>query len=135
MPPNADQSHLRQRFPADKKIYLNDDSHLRSEMLSLQDRVDSIHELKDTEVAIDGIIYDLEGFDHPGGNSFLVFGGNDVTVMYHMIHPTHNNQHLKKLKKVGRVSDWKQEYVKKRFFLLLQPQYNCPSIFTLFSCF
>ena len=109
MPPNADQRNLRQRF-IDKNFppFTVDDAG-QSHTISTQDRVDSVKNLKDTEVAIDGIIYDLKGFDHPGGNSFLVFGGNDVTVMYNMIHPNHTHHHLSKLKKVGKVLDWKQE--------------------------
>jgi len=131
MPPNADQSHLRQRFPAEKTFPINDDSLIRSDDIS---RVDSIHNLKDTEVAIDGVIYDLKGFNHPGGNSFLAFGGNDVTVMYHMIHPLHNSNHLKKLTKVGRVSDWKPEYVLYLTILFyLQRRYIVLSIFILLT--
>jgi fatty acid desaturase (delta-4 desaturase) len=130
MPPNADQRHLRQRFP-DKAL---DDTPIRSD-ISIQDRVDSIQNLKDTEVAIDGIIYDLKGFNHPGGDSFRIFGGNDVTAMYHMIHPLHTPSHLKKLKKVGRVLDWKQEYVASAsFFLYLNPPLDrTPTIYSILS--
>ena len=55
-----------------------------------------------TAVAIDGILYDLDGFHHPGGASINLFGGNDVTVLYKMIHPHHSQEyHSKKMVKVG----------------------------------
>lgn len=41
----------------------------------------------------------------------LLFGGNDVTVQYKMIHPYHTQHHLEKMKKVGKVSDYNVEYV------------------------
>jgi fatty acid desaturase (delta-4 desaturase) len=71
--------------------------------------VDSLQNLKGSEIAIEGIIYDLDGFDHPGGNVLHIFGGNDATVQYKMMHPHHTPRHLEKLKMVGRVTDWKQE--------------------------
>ena len=108
MPPNADQSHLRQRL-REKNFPVDEATRTRTQTSTPQDRLDSIQNLKDTEVAIDGIIYDLNDFDHPGGNSLFIFGGNDVTVLYNMIHPTHTHHHLKKLTQVGRVSDWKKE--------------------------
>lgn len=80
--------------------------------------------LKSSEVCIDGIIYDLTDFPHPGGKQILLFGGNDVTVQYKMIHPFHyittttsssnegavtttttTNPYLRKLKAVGRITD------------------------------
>ena len=71
----------------------------------------SLNELKPNEVCINGVIYDLAGFDHPGGDSIHVFGGNDVSVQYKMIHPHHgssnDNKHLKKLTCTGTVSDYK----------------------------
>jgi fatty acid desaturase (delta-4 desaturase) len=36
----------------------------------------SLSSLKATEVCIDGIIYNLDNFDHPGGDSIQIFGGN-----------------------------------------------------------
>ena len=68
-----------------------------------------VDELKTTHVCIEGVVYDLEGFDHPGGESIFVFGGNDVTTQYKMIHPYHTDKHLEKLKRVGKVSDYKSE--------------------------
>jgi fatty acid desaturase (delta-4 desaturase) len=71
--------------------------------------VKSLKDIKSTEVVIDGIIYDLKSFNHPGGDSVLVFGGPDVTVQYKMIHPYHTDKHLEKMKVVGKVDDVKQE--------------------------
>jgi cytochrome b involved in lipid metabolism len=80
---------------------------------SQQERIIStVHGLKNNEVAIDGIIYDLDSFDHPGGSTIGVFGGNDVTVQYKMIHAHHSNnndKHLEKMKKVGRLVDYTSE--------------------------
>lgn len=67
-------------------------------------------ELKGTEVAIDGVVYDLTSFKHPGGGSIMIFGGNDVTVTYKMIHPYHTSKHLEKMKQVGVLSDHKPEF-------------------------
>jgi fatty acid desaturase (delta-4 desaturase) len=122
MPPNADTSNLRHRNGMTTK----DDMLARE---GVDDpaavivagtyttpnggggRIDSITNLKGSEVAIEGIIYDLTGFQHPGGNIVHIFGGNDVTVQYKMMHPFHTARHLEKLKPVGRVSDWKPECV------------------------
>jgi len=71
----------------------------------------NVKNLKSTEVVIDGIIYDLSGFQHPGGDSVMIFGGNDVTVQYKMIHPYHTAKHLEKLKAVGKVTDGRNDYV------------------------
>jgi len=57
--------------------------------------------LKANEVVIDGVIYDITSFDHPGGDSIHIFGGNDATVPYKMIHPYHTSKHLEKMKQVG----------------------------------
>jgi hypothetical protein len=128
MPANADQLHLHQPL-TDKNV----DTSANLD-ISIPERVDSIQNLKDTEFAIDGIIYDTQGFKHPGGDSFLAFGGNDVTAMYHMIHPLHTPNHLKKLKKVGRVLDWKQEYVYASFLMFASltseffPLNYCPHV-------
>jgi Cytochrome b5-like Heme/Steroid binding domain len=47
--------------------------------------------LRPNEVAIDGIVYDLDSFKdiHPGGRVVMMFGGTDATVAYRMIHPHH----------------------------------------------
>jgi acyl-lipid (7-3)-desaturase (Delta-4 desaturase) len=77
-----------------------------------QDRLCSLSNIKTTEICIDGVIYDIEHFDHPGGSSIFMFGGNDVTVQYNMIHPNHTAKHLEKMKRVGKVIDFTTEYVK-----------------------
>jgi len=71
-------------------------------------------ELGETEVCIDGVVYDLAEFDHPGGDVVKVFGGNDVTTQYRMIHHSHdlNPTHfLSQMKKVGYVTDYSSEYM------------------------
>eukprot|EP00283_Hemiselmis_rufescens_P002090 CAMPEP_0173468700 /NCGR_PEP_ID=MMETSP1357-20121228/76986_1 /TAXON_ID=77926 /ORGANISM="Hemiselmis rufescens, Strain PCC563" /LENGTH=445 /DNA_ID=CAMNT_0014436925 /DNA_START=41 /DNA_END=1378 /DNA_ORIENTATION=- len=56
-------------------------------------------------IAIDGEVYDLKGFDHPGGDSINLFGGNDVSVQYRMIHPFHAGKGaVSKMRKVGRLA-------------------------------
>ena len=69
----------------------------------------SLKQIKSTEVVIDNVIYDLNSFKHPGGDSVLLFGGNDVTVQYKMIHPYHTAKHLEKMRIVGKVNDVQQE--------------------------
>merc|ERR1711906_81786 len=70
----------------------------------------SLKGLKGTEIAIDGVVYDIADFDHPGGEVVKFFGGNDVTVQYKMIHPYHTGKHLEKMKMVGKVVDYVAEY-------------------------
>ena len=71
-----------------------------------------LSQLKTNEMCIDGMIYNIEEFStkHPGGNTFLTFGGNDVTTQYKMIHPYHTNKHLLKMgPPVGMVQDYHSE--------------------------
>jgi cytochrome b involved in lipid metabolism len=100
MPPDAQK--LRQRR--------------KPESLAASERVCTLAQLRSTEVCIEGIVYNLEGFDHPGGDSIRVFGGNDVTTLYKMIHPHHASSSTttyldKKLERLGTVSDYQLEYV------------------------
>jgi fatty acid desaturase (delta-4 desaturase) len=75
-----------------------------------QERIATVKSLGGTEVVIEGVIYDIKHFDHPaGGESIMIFGGNDVTVQYKMIHPYHTSKHLEKMKRVGTVPDWSSE--------------------------
>lgn len=74
------------------------------------DKVSTLKGLGGTEVVIDGVIYDIADFEHPGGESIKVFGGNDVTVQYKMIHPYHTSKHLEKMKRVGTVPDYTTDY-------------------------
>lgn len=79
------------------------------------DKCIPLSQLNTHEMCIDGIIYNIEAFStkHPGGNTFLTFGGNDVTTQYKMIHPYHTNKHLLKMgPPVGIVQDYHSEYVK-----------------------
>lgn len=125
MPPNANFTSLRQRRiqekDEDQDEYVNDPTFRR---------MDTIKELRGNEIAIDGIVYDLTDFRHPGGNSIKIFGGNDVTVQYKMIHPSHTSKHLEKMKKIGTVATYKREYsfgsefekeVKREVFKIIHP--------------
>lgn len=94
-----DASKLRQRNAAAKEE--NDPA--------TTERIATLKSLKETEIAIDGVIYDIADFDHPGGESIMMFGGNDVTVQYKMIHPYHTSKHLEKMKRVGTVPDYTSE--------------------------
>ena len=93
MPPNADVNNLRNRF--NNTAPTDDDGATMS--------TTPLKSIKGTEVVIEGTIYDLTSFHHPGGDSILIFGGNDVTVQYKMIHPYHTRHHLEKMKAVGKV--------------------------------
>lgn len=62
--------------------------------------------LRSNEVIIDGVIYDITSFEHPGGDSIQIFGGNDATVFYRMIHPYHTSKQVSKMKRVGEVPNY-----------------------------
>jgi len=106
MPPNAEVNRLRNRLNTKGAIGLDD---IVDADPATQD-VRTIKGLGNTEIVIDGIIFDIAEFDHPGGEVVKFFGGNDVTVQYKMIHPYHTGKHLDKMKSVGKVSDFKREY-------------------------
>ena len=74
-----------------------------------QDVLRTMDNLKSTEVCIDGDVYDIADFDHPGGETIFVFGGNDVTETYKMIHAHHTEKQLEKMKRVGKVVDYSTE--------------------------
>jgi fatty acid desaturase (delta-4 desaturase) len=101
MAPDADKLRQRQTTAVAKH---------NAATISTQERLCSLSSLKGEEVCIDGIIYDLQSFDHPGGETIKMFGGNDVTVQYKMIHPYHTEKHLEKMKRVGKVTDFVCEY-------------------------
>mmetsp|Transcript_9954 Transcript_9954/g.13939 ORF Transcript_9954/g.13939 Transcript_9954/m.13939 type:complete len:468 (-) Transcript_9954:114-1517(-) len=105
MPPNAEFRN-RGRFANDGVDDI--DAHDNN---ATETRIAPTKNLASTEIAIDGVIYDLTGFKHPGGDVVHLFGGNDVTVQYRMIHPRHNDKHLEKMTRVGKVSDYKPEYL------------------------
>jgi fatty acid desaturase (delta-4 desaturase) len=73
------------------------------------EKVCTLKSLQPNEVAIDGVIYDLTSFEHPGGESIYIFGGNDATTQYKMIHPYHTSKHLEKMQRVGTVPDYHSE--------------------------
>lgn len=70
--------------------------------------VRSLDSMKSHEICIDGVVYSLLNFDHPGGDQIHLFGGNDVTIQYKMIHPHHSTKgtELSKLTKVGVVPNY-----------------------------
>jgi fatty acid desaturase (delta-4 desaturase) len=107
MPPNADASGLHQRLNVTKGV-VNAADIVDNDPATQSTR--TLKSLKGTEIAIDGVIYDIADFVHPGGEVVKFFGGNDVTVQYKMIHPYHTSKHLDKMKMVGKVSDYNPDY-------------------------
>ena len=70
----------------------------------------TLENLAPNEICIDGEVFDLDSFDHPGGESINVFGGNDATVFYRMIHPNHETgRQNRKMKKVGVIEGYRCE--------------------------
>jgi fatty acid desaturase (delta-4 desaturase) len=104
MPPNASASILRNRLINSSNAAAVDEYDAAT-----QPPLRSIKRLSGTELTIDGIIYDISDFVHPGGEVIKFFGGNDVTVQYKMIHPYHTSKHLEKMKAVGKVVDFEPE--------------------------
>ena len=104
MAPNADTSILRNRITT--KVKAGD---ILSEDAATQPTLRSLKHLRGNEVAINGTIYDITNFVHPGGEVIEFFGGNDVTVQYTMIHPYHTSKHLEKMKAVGKLVDYVSE--------------------------
>ena len=107
MPPNADQSRLHNRL-ATKTGTVNA-RNIADDADSATQTVRTLKGLKGTEIAIDGVIYDIADFVHPGGEVVKFFGGNDMTVQYKMIHPYHTSKHLEKMKAIGKLADYKPE--------------------------
>lgn len=139
MPPNADTSRLRHRFNANN---LDDPADHDEATIPIK----TIKELKGNEIVIEGVIYDLNGFVHPGGDSIKIFGGNEVTAQYKMMHPHHTARNLEKLKKIGTVSDWTTEYtyesdfgkeVKKEVFKIVRRgrEFGTPGYFFRAICY
>ena len=67
-------------------------------------------DLPDNVIAIDGIVYSLDGWKHPGGEQIKMFGGNDVSVQYIMIHPNHSNNIVNLAPIVGKLINYDKEY-------------------------
>mmetsp|Transcript_48917 Transcript_48917/g.99880 ORF Transcript_48917/g.99880 Transcript_48917/m.99880 type:complete len:445 (+) Transcript_48917:57-1391(+) len=72
--------------------------------------MDSEKDLAEDHVAIDGVVYSLKGWDHPGGDQIKLFGGNDVSVQYRMIHPFHAASLVQKMPRVGRIKSARVDY-------------------------
>jgi fatty acid desaturase (delta-4 desaturase) len=102
MAPRDADNNLRQRKPL-----VSDDDDAATQTSG--EIVTSVKKLSSNQVCIEGIIYDISDFDHPGGESIHIFGGNDVTIQYNMIHPYHTDKHLEKMKRVGKVTDFTSE--------------------------
>jgi fatty acid desaturase (delta-4 desaturase) len=107
MAPDADK--LRLRKPSLGGSYLHGSADVDDGAATVE-RNSTLKGLQGNEICIDGVIYDLTSFDHPGGESIRVFGGNDATTQYKMIHPYHTSKHLDKMKVVGRVPDYVSQY-------------------------
>ena len=103
MAPDADKVRQRKNYSVDADDVAADATQSTGEV------VRTMTTLKNNEVCIDGVVYDLNGFDHPGGETIEIFGGNDVTVTYKMIHPYHTSKHLEKMTRLGKVSDYVSE--------------------------
>ena len=103
MPPDADKLRHRKTDQLSATLDTNGTTPVSEE------RVVPLSQLKTTEICIDGIIYDIQHFDHPGGETIQLFGGNDVTIQYKMIHAYHTDKHLEKMKRVGKVTDFQCE--------------------------
>jgi acyl-lipid (7-3)-desaturase (Delta-4 desaturase) len=99
MAPDADKLRNRKTGARDDK---EDDG-------ATHGRLSTVKGLRPNEVAIDGVIFDISNFDHPGGESIRIFGGNDVTATYKMIHPYHTSAHLEKMTRVGKLTDYVTE--------------------------
>jgi len=71
MPPNPNDHalELRQR----RTVIPNEQN---------DDRAIQLPELKGHEIAIEGSVFDISEFQHPGGEVVKFFGGNDVSVQY-----------------------------------------------------
>merc|ERR1719480_432326 len=68
----------------------------------------SLEDVDENHVVFEDGVYDLTGFQHPGGDDVNLFGGCDVTVAYRMIHAFHDSSgaRLKKsLKLIGQIED------------------------------
>ena len=107
MPPR--ESELRQRTTQNKETVSKSDPNVILQSNHPDLPIKKLSELTSTEVCIHGKIYDLKGFVHPGGESVMIYGGNDVTAQYHMMHPYHTEKHLEKMRLVGIASDYTTE--------------------------
>lgn len=102
MPPDA--SKLRHRRHDDR-----DENESEDTAVAPTERICKVADLQGDEICIEGVIYDISDFDHPGGEQIKIMSGNDVTIQYKMIHPYHTSHHLEKMKRVGKVTDYTTE--------------------------
>lgn len=93
MAPDADKVRLERRNMSSMNKTNENDEDNEEEETELR-VFETANDLSGNLIAIDGIVYTLEGFNHPGGEQIKLFGGNDVTVQYKMIHPHHYNNHI-----------------------------------------
>jgi len=100
MPPNI---NVRSRFELEYEKPVSSQATTKFES--------KVRKIELDEVVIDGGVYKIDSFNHPGGDSVRMFGGNDVTAQYKMMHPYHSERQLEKMKKVGTMSDWKTEFI------------------------
>jgi fatty acid desaturase (delta-4 desaturase) len=105
MAPDADK--LRQRKPLTGSSIISTEE--QQDNAATEERIGTLKGLKGGEVVIDGVIYDILSFHHPGGDAINIFGGNDATIQYKMIHPYHTEKHLEKMRRVGTVPDYHSE--------------------------
>ncbi len=125
MPPNANIGSTLRNRSVEKAIAEDADAPTESTIRSLK-------ELNGNEIAIEGVVYNIARFAHPGGDVIKFFGGNDVTVQYKMIHPHHTAKHMEKMKVVGRVCDYESEYVK--YLLIINIVSSLPIKSSLLFC-
>eukprot|EP00928_Gymnodinium_smaydae_P007459 TRINITY_DN1267_c0_g1_i2.p1 TRINITY_DN1267_c0_g1~~TRINITY_DN1267_c0_g1_i2.p1 ORF type:complete len:469 (-),score=66.22 TRINITY_DN1267_c0_g1_i2:193-1599(-) len=123
-----------------------DASQASSNGVAKKARVVTVKDLQGTEVAIDGLVYDISDFQHPGGESIKLLGGNDVTVHYKMIHPYHGPKHREKMRQVGVLKDWHSDYkfdtefereMKREVFKIVRPgnEFGTPGYFFRTGCY
>jgi fatty acid desaturase (delta-4 desaturase) len=106
MAPDADKLRQRNNVSSSSKVVVEEQDTTNSEQEQV---IKTLKSLKGNEVLIDGVVYDIHSFDHPGGDSINMFGGNDATTQYNMIHPYHTSHHLKKMTRVGVVPNYQSE--------------------------
>jgi len=70
----------------------------------------NICDIPENTIAVDGFVYSLDGWKHPGGHQIMIFGGNDVSVQYKMIHPFHNDNMRNKMPIVGKLVNYDTDY-------------------------
>lgn len=106
MPPHVNGSDLKARW----KVLNDDDSSINSCENTRVHFYKTVDDLSENEIAIDGIVYNINGFEHPGGEIIKMFGGNDVSNVYKYNHLYHSPKALEKLKQVGVLMHYNEAY-------------------------